>query len=114
MRRVSRKAVTDRELDRLCREQVFYRDSGKCIRCGGERHIQWCHVYSRRYKSLRWDTDNSMTLCAGCHLLWHHQPAMMVAWWASKFPDRDKRLGLIMQTPRKIDREAVRLALEAR
>lgn len=112
LRRKSKKQVRTTMLDRLAREVVFKRD-GKCVRCGSREHLQWCHVYSRRYHSVRWDLDNSFVGCAGCHLFWHHQPLEAARWFATAYPERANRLRLRMQTPSKPDKEAIRLALEA-
>lgn len=70
-----------RDLDALARQEVFERDGHKCIMCGSERNIQWAHVLSRRHLSLRWSGTNAMTLCAGCHLHWHHQPLAATDWF---------------------------------
>lgn len=73
-----------KELDRLCRAVVFERDGNCCMRCGKTDHLQWAHVYSRRYRALRWLPLNSMCLCAGCHLAWHHRPLEAMKWWTEK------------------------------
>jgi hypothetical protein len=49
-------------------------------------------VLSRRHLCLRWDADNAMTLCAGCHLFWHHEPAMAVDWFIKNFGERWERI----------------------
>ncbi len=59
--------------DKLAREIVFKRDV-KCQRCGNTKQLQWCHIYSRIIYPLRWDADNSMVLCAGCHFNAHQNP----------------------------------------
>ena len=110
IRRRSAKAQT-RTLDALAREVVFARD-GCCVRCGSTSHLQWAHIYSRRYRSMRWDTDNSVVFCAGCHLWWHHKPLEASAWFEDKYPRRTARLRIISQTKRKPDLEAIRLSLE--
>lgn len=83
---------------------------------GGERTIyhgiQWAHVFSRNKKSMRWDPDNSMTLCGGCHLKWHHAPTAASAWFSAAFPERDARLKLMAATPQKIDRALILVALK--
>lgn len=106
-----------KELDKLCREVVFLRDGHKCVMCemgfpGGGGVLQWCHVQSRRYLSVRWDTRNSFAGCAGHHLFWHHRPLEAVRWWEKFFPDRSSAIRWKMATPQKVDRELIKLQLE--
>src|SRR6185503_13669363 len=82
-RRIFGRGVTNKQLDDACRALVFARDGYRCLRCGATSHLQWCHVYSRRFISVRWNPDNSFTGCAGCHLWWHHRPIDSAAWWLS-------------------------------
>lgn len=107
LRRVRRlrDRVTDKELDAACRALVFARDRHRCLHCGKQSNLQWAHVISRRYRSVRWDPANSMTLCAGCHLWWHHQPVAAVLWWVGKFgQDAHDMLRLRLQHSGKTDR----------
>lgn len=90
-KRTKRRRASVRELDQLCRALVFARDQ-QCVRCGSTEKGQWAHVYTRRLLALRWDLDNSMILCAGCHLHWHHRPLEAVTWWAEQYPERAVRL----------------------
>ena len=75
-----------RELDALARQEVFERDGHKCMMCSSEKNIQWAHVLSRRHLAIRWNPDNAMTLCAGCHLFWHHQPLAAIDWFRKNNP----------------------------
>ena len=100
-------------LDALCRLVVLARDGHRCRRCGATNRLQWCHIYSRRYQSLRWHTLNSMMLCAGCHLWQHHNPIEGGRFFESELGREWDKLQLIRRTPRKVDREAERLALLA-
>lgn len=80
------KPPTDRELDALCREIVRIRDGFRCRRCG-DREAQWSHVHSRTCKSARWMLENSLLLCARCHLRWWHEHPSETGPW----------LGTVMQ-----------------
>lgn len=73
MKKPSRKSLT-RDLDRLSSKLVRMR--GKCQKCGLEKYekLQCCHVYSRKYRSVRWYRDNLLCLCSGCHFWGHHNP----------------------------------------
>lgn len=112
IRRVSPKKARVRELDALCRAAVFKRDGNRCVKCGKTVNLQWCHIFSRRYQSMRWDMDNSLVLCAGDHLWQHHRPLEASRWFETLYPERAKRLLLIARTKRKPDLEAIRLALQ--
>jgi hypothetical protein len=106
-------AKEKRELDRLCRELVFVRDERRCRRCGSTQHPQWSHIYSRRYLSVRWNADNSMVLCAGCHLWWHGNP-VDAGRWCEELLGRARLATLNAARYRggRPDYEEVRLGLE--
>ena len=102
-KKAASKARMVRALDDDARQRVFARDGGICIRCNnGSRAVQWAHVLSRRHPCLRWDEDNAMTLCAGCHMFWHHEPALAVDWFIKNFGDRWKRIKAILQVNPKV------------
>lgn len=102
-----------KELDRLCREVVFLRDGDRCRRCGSGQKLQWCHVYTRAIRSLRWDLDNSFCGCAGCHLWWHHKPTEAVEWWRSVVGEQTfATLRLRAGRPRKVEPTLIGLYLE--
>jgi hypothetical protein len=107
-----------RKLDDLCRQYVFMRDRFLCVKClhltkrrNGDR-LQWAHIYSRGVHSLRWEPDNSVVLCSGCHLHGHLHPLEFSRWFEEQYPDRVKYLTLLRQTKRKVDRVGMRLWLE--
>ena len=106
-RATSRIVVRDRtriekHLDDLCRKLVVHlRDHGYCQRCGSSgktRGVQWAHVFVRNYKRLRWNPDNSLALCAGCHAWFDHHKKDAWPWFAQEFPDRAQRLELLIAT----------------
>ena len=97
-----------RELDAQARAEVFERDGGVCIRCRNtSRPVQWAHVLSRRHVCLRWVPDNAMSLCAGCHLFWHHEPAMALDWFFKNFRERWERLQVLYLANPKINIKAL-------
>lgn len=105
-----------KELDILCKRVVFARDQ-YCQWCRkpGTPSDHWAHIRSRRYLSTRWFVVNSVRLCAGCHLRWHHQPLAAAEWFETAFPETAKILRFIDHagaTGKKFDREATRLFLE--
>jgi len=95
-------------LDALARKIVFARDP-VCQRCGRADQGQWCHVNSRRYLSSRWRLENSLRLCSGCHLLWHHRPIEAVRWFGDKFPER--LVWTVFRPGGKFDRKLEKLYL---
>jgi len=68
------KTTLRRKLDKLCSEIV--RKRGKCERCGSRNNIQCCHIFSRTYNNTRWDIENLVALCAGCHFWSHKNPIL--------------------------------------
>ncbi len=44
----------------------------KCLRCHTENNLQCSHIFSIRYKPIRWFEDNAICLCYGCHILYFH------------------------------------------
>jgi len=36
--------------------------------------LQWAHVVSRSYHATRWDADNCLCLCSGCHKYYTDRP----------------------------------------
>ena len=101
-------------LDDEARERVFARDGGVCIRCHDRsRAVQWAHVLSRRHPCLRWDSDNAMTLCAGCHMFWHHEPALAVDWFIKNHAERWQRIKAVLQVHPKVRLKDLYLELKA-
>ena len=75
-----------RDLDKACREYVFQRDGGRCLKCQSPDQLQWAHVYTRRYRTVRHHPWGSMLLCAGCHLWWHKEPLEATLWLSTVWP----------------------------
>ncbi len=60
------------EADKLWASIVKSRD-GKCIYCGSGRNLNAHHIFTKaRHGNLRWEQDNGVTLCAGCHTFGVH------------------------------------------
>lgn len=58
----------------------WIRRDGYCIRCGKTDGLQCAHIVSRRYLSTRWDADNAVSLCSGCHIYMTHRPLEWDVW----------------------------------
>jgi hypothetical protein len=63
-----------RERDQGCR--AYGTNSGP--QCSG--YLQCAHIISRRYRAVRWDEDNAVTLCAAHHMFWTHRPLEWIVW----------------------------------
>lgn len=82
------RSPTWEEPKRLCAihmADVMMGDSVKaeemcCRKCGSRNGLQWAHVRRRNYMAIRWDRDNSMALCAACHLRYTHHPLEFEQW----------------------------------
>lgn len=69
------------------------RSLGHCERCGKTDGLQAAHFITRSNHTLRWDLDNLICLCAGCHLFWAHKEIQeFVEWFAHRYPTRYTRL----------------------
>lgn len=64
-----------------------------CEKCGARENLQAAHFITRSNHTLRWDYDNGVCLCAGCHLYWAHKEIQeFVEWFHHKYPVRYDRL----------------------
>ena len=65
-----------KSLDKLWSLKVKERAEFKCEFCLEEGvWLNSAHIVGRRYRTLRWDIDNGMCLCYGCHRAYdEHQP----------------------------------------
>lgn len=73
-------------LDDLCSEVIRKEavKSGGCQKChtaySDYTQLQCCHYHGRRKISVRFDPDNLLGLCAGCHRWLDSQPAEFSEW----------------------------------
>jgi len=77
------KTSLKKKMDKLFAEKV--REMGFCQRCGKTSNLQCAHIYSRKNLSIRWDFENAVCLCAGCHLFWAHQEPVEFTNWVRDF-----------------------------
>ena len=61
-------------------------------------NIQWCHIKSRRYLSVRWEPLNNLSLTAGEHLHFTAHPDEFVRWLDQKYPGRLDKLNDIFRS----------------
>jgi len=83
-----------------------------CQRCGGSGVLQCSHFHGRAKKSVRWDEDNAVALCFGCHQYFTANPYEHTAWFENHLgvarfewlANRSRQMG-------KPDKEAIELYL---
>lgn len=70
------KSTMEAKLDKIVSKIV--RSRGSCEKCGLSDYskLQAAHIYSRTYRSVRWDLLNILCLCAGCHFHGHKNPVL--------------------------------------
>lgn len=76
--------------DRIFSLQIRLRDGAKCTRCGSVPHPQGLHCahhFTRRTKATRFDPDNALALCYGCHQHLDSHPIEKEAFWRSVIGD---------------------------
>ena len=66
--------VKPNKVDTLFSKWIRSRDGWKCQRCGGEyepptRALHCSHYYRRGIHATRYDPENALALCYGCHIL---------------------------------------------
>lgn len=66
-----------RSTDTLFSKIVRTRDGWKCQRCGNQftpptSGLHCSHYFGRGRENTRFDLDNCIALCYGCHRLWGH------------------------------------------
>ncbi len=100
MARPSKKTLV-KKLDKLvgtwCRgkgkcEASGYRRSNKqgLIKCS--QQMQWCHIKSRRYYSVRWSPNNCFCLCAAHHRWFTDNPDDFMSFTWDRYPERMEKL----------------------
>jgi hypothetical protein len=65
------------KLDGLFSKFIRLRADGKCQHCGKEvgfKRLNCMHFISRRILSTRWDTENALAGCPGCHFYLDEHP----------------------------------------
>jgi 5-methylcytosine-specific restriction endonuclease McrA len=84
-----------KEADRLFALAVKQRDGYICQACGKTREnavIECAHVVGRGELSIRFNLDNAMALCKGCHYAYTKSEANWRAWLERNRPGLRERL----------------------
>lgn len=113
-----------KELDKLWRECALLKYGNKrgnyCEypNCKKTDYLNVHHIYTRSHYSTRWDIDNAMILCSGCHSLntnsAHHDPDFKEIIIANGIRTREfyDKLRMRAFTPAKNDLNLIKIALE--
>lgn len=125
MRKV-RISTEDRLFSEFIRKRAI-RISGGCQRCLSPKHdilkeddsifpawkqLQCSHLWGRRNRATRWDQDNCVGLCSGCHAYFTANPIEHQDWFREHLgEERFEQLQLRAQGVKKVDIVVVRLYL---
>jgi len=96
-------------LDILFSRYIRARDK-YCQRCGSSSGLQACHFIGRARRSVRWDDDNAICLCFGCHAYFTAHPLEFVEWFTDKLgQDKVDLLRARERIREKPDKEGLKL-----
>ena len=85
------KSQLKKQADKLFSEII--RKKGACQMCGKTSNLQAAHIVTRSNLHLRYDFNNALCLCSGCHLFkWHKEPLWAVMWFQNVYPKEYKYL----------------------
>lgn len=88
----SERADIKDKLDKLVNILVRQRAGYKCERCGDSENLNTVHIFSRNNLATRWDMDNVLCGCAGCHFWAHQNPLLFTKFVRQKLGDKYERL----------------------
>ena len=105
MSRKRTKASIKKNCDKLMGQHIRSRGYCECCNNRDKAQLQWCHIKSRRYLSIRWDELNSLCLCAKCHRWFTDHPDLFTKWIDKLWPDRLDKLNKQFQVIYKMTLE---------
>ena len=87
------KKLKEGACDRLWSNIVRINAGFACEHCGKQGKVDAHHIITRSDKNLRWDLENGICLCSGCHTLSskfsaHKTPNEFRIWLEKNFPER--------------------------
>jgi 5-methylcytosine-specific restriction endonuclease McrA len=93
MRKPSKKTLI-LKCDKLFADII--KSTGQCDRCGKTKPLNCAHIISRAYRNTRWNLENAVCLCVGCHFWAHQNPVGFTKWlqdyYGEDIHDRMKRV----------------------
>lgn len=96
-------------LDKLFSEYIRTRDNWACRRCLAKHPpptnaLHCAHIFTRSKKSTRFDPENAVALCYGCHSFLDRNPLEKYDWYIKNFSqEKFDRLRLRSNIPGKPD-----------
>ncbi len=107
-------------LDKLFSDYVRQRAVSRvhgCERClqgkTSYKQLHCAHMHPRRKRSVRWDIDNAIGICPGCHRHIDNDASVKVAFFRNLLGDRAyDLLEMRANTPQRVDVNAIYLYLK--
>lgn len=104
------------KLDKLFSDYIRSRDKWTCQRCNTRYKpptsgLHCSHFWGRRMKSVRFDTENCVALCHGCHVYFTGNPYLHTEFMKSRLGE--KQFDLLMlraNSPQRPDYKALYMA----
>lgn len=93
------------------------RKAWECAVCWKKENLNAHHIFTRHNKSVRWDLDNGICLCSGCHVFSDifsaHKCPTEFTYWLEKQYSREwlEALGRKAKTPQHIDTEYLKATI---
>ena len=91
-----KKLWNSKKADREFSLYIRARDK-KCLVCGSKEYLQVSHFWGRLNSAVRYDEENCITLCAGCHFFYENEKQgryrdFMLKWLGEKrYNELEKR-----------------------
>jgi len=120
--------ILDKPFSEFVRKRAILR-AGGCERCGHQKHdiqkdngdtlpawkqLDCCHFIPRGTYSVRWDPDNAVGLCSGCHLHIDNDSKAKEAFKLQILGERGvELLEARRRNKGKVDRAAIKLWLKS-
>lgn len=104
--------------DALFSDYIRLRDDYTCQRCfkqyeGKQKGIQCSHFHGRGKRSVRFDPENALALCAGCHSRFTAYPDEHVEWFKRRIgPVKYELLSNRANIPQKVDEKLIEIWLK--
>lgn len=85
--------IKRRRADQVFSKWIRARDKYTCQRClkqypGNSQGLHCAHCFGRRFESTRFDPDNCLALCFGCHRLVDEDHSEKIALWKKRIGEK--------------------------